>query len=191
MYTIYKLTNSVNGKCYIGQTKNFSSRMSDHKSARTEHLISKAVRKHGWDAFQVEALLENVPEHDADYWECRFIKEHKSMAPDGYNLESGGNKHKTLSAETRRKISENQIGRVSPRKGVKLTAETKAKLSKAKIGKPSPRKGAKLSEETKEKLRVANLGKKHSRETKFKQSDSMVRKLAEKRGQMLMDLERL
>lgn len=57
-----------------------------------------------------------------------------------YNL---GKRH---TEETKRKISENQKGRISPNKGKKFSAETKLKQSLAKLG-------TKQSEETKNKRR--------------------------------------
>ena len=54
----------------------------------------------------------------------------------------------------------------------KCTDETKEKLRKFNLGKPSPRKGVKLSEETKAKLRAANLGKKHTEEERKKISEA-------------------
>lgn len=51
-------------------------------------------------------------------------------------------------------------------RGKTVSEETRRKISEANKGKPSPRKGCHLSEETKEKLRIANLGKKLSEEQK-------------------------
>lgn len=54
----------------------------------------------------------------------------------------------------------------------KCSDETKEKLRKFNLGKTSPRKGVKLSEETKAKLRAANLGKKHTEEERKKISEA-------------------
>lgn len=54
----------------------------------------------------------------------------------------------------------------------KCSDETKEKLRKFNLGKTSPRKGVKLSEETKVKLRAANLGKKHTEEERKKISEA-------------------
>lgn len=49
-----------------------------------------------------------------------------------------------------------------------VSKETKKKMSEKALNRISPRKGVKLSEETKEKLRQANLGKKHTDEERAK-----------------------
>jgi len=67
-------------------------------------------------------------------------------------------KGKHLSEEHKQKISKANTGKIR-------SLETRKKISEVQIGRVSPRKGTHLSEETKEKLRQANLGKKASPET--------------------------
>lgn len=106
---IYKITNKINGKCYIGQTsRKVKYRIQDHFSSRKSQtrisLINQAVHKYGKDNFIVEELCYCFTPEELDLKEIFFIKEFNSIAPNGYNLEFGGNKLKVLSEETKQKI---------------------------------------------------------------------------------------
>jgi len=78
-------------------------------------------------------------------------------------------KGKTVSKETRRKMSESRKGKTSPNKGKLMSDKQKQKLSKAHTGKIvaqstvdkilESRKGYKHSEETKKKIAEGNKGK--------------------------------
>lgn len=49
---IYKITNKINGKNYIGQTTmNLKDRLTCHKSPSANMVISKAIKKYGWNNF--------------------------------------------------------------------------------------------------------------------------------------------
>jgi hypothetical protein len=66
----------------------------------------------------------------------------------------------------------------------KCTDETKEKLRNFNLGKTSPRKGVKLSEETKAKLRAANLGKKHTPEEIHKMREAQLKRWASVRKEV-------
>ena len=97
--TIYKITNLINGKVYIGQTKQpYQSRFIQHKShARTgcsHHKLARAFRKYGDDNFIIEpieeCLIEKLDEREA-YW----IKFYQSTLDEyGYNIIDGGQSNK-------------------------------------------------------------------------------------------------
>lgn len=168
---IYKHTNKINGKCYIGQTKNIKNRWrpEGYKYCRKFY---RAILKYGWDNFTHEILRE-CTEDDVDFWEAYYIGEHDSIE-NGYNLEGGGHANKTLSDETRALISEagkkrkgHKTGKPAWNKGLKTPDEVRHKLSEAHKGKKQP-----LSEETKKKIGEANRGRKASPETieKLRQS---------------------
>jgi group I intron endonuclease len=58
-YCIYKLTNTLNGKGYVGFTSNFQRRLRQHKKTASDGIgqaIHAAIRKYGWEAFQAEEL---------------------------------------------------------------------------------------------------------------------------------------
>jgi len=90
-------------------------------------------------------------------------------------------KGKPLSKETKRKISEAQMGRKMP----PFTEEHRKKISEWHKGKISSRKGAHLSEETKQKIKLANIGKKLSEETRQKISNSQIGRLPWNKGKKL------
>ena len=62
MRILYKITNLINGKCYIGQTKDYDKRMLVHiKYGNNYSLVHKAIKKYGVDSFMFErlAILED------------------------------------------------------------------------------------------------------------------------------------
>jgi group I intron endonuclease len=95
---IYKVTNTINNKIYIGQTKysvawrwhthlyaTFTNTAGDHNS-----LLHKAIRKYGIDAFKVE-IIEQCNNKDLNEAEIKYIKKFKSADKDfGYNISLGG-----------------------------------------------------------------------------------------------------
>ena len=152
---IYKITCLINGKSYVGQTRQkFEVRISQHKhnSNRTPIGIDAAIKKYGWENFTVE-IIEECAIEKLDEREMFWIVELNSKAPNGYNLTDGGDgcKGYTPTAKTRAK-------RAKSLKGRKFSAETLAKMSAAKKGKPSNRKGAHLSEAHKAKISAAKKG---------------------------------
>lgn len=106
--TIYLLTNTVNGKIYVGQTwLPLHIRMGKEGSNYKNSLyLFSALQKHGADKFQYEVLAQCRDQESADYLEEHFINRYDSRNPQiGYNLKEGGSAGKH-SDETRKKISE-------------------------------------------------------------------------------------
>lgn len=113
---IYKITNLVNGKVYIGQTTNYNKRRTSHfaylrnNTHANEHL-QKAFNKYGEDKFVIEIVKECKPE-ELDFWEINYINTYKACNKKyGYNLINGGQVYRHHSSETRKKISEKLKGR--------------------------------------------------------------------------------
>lgn len=111
-YTVYKHTNKINGKVYIGITKRSVDARWGKKGIHYMHqAFGRAIRKYGWDNFTHEILYTGLTEIDAKTKEVELIKLYDSRNPlNGYNVTSGGDgcvkyKH-TL--KTRRKLSEFQ-----------------------------------------------------------------------------------
>lgn len=85
---IYRITNLINDKCYIGQTNQGAyKRFNQH--AKTDSLIGRAIRKYGIENFLIE-VLEIVPESEANDAENRYIIENNSVVPNGYNTNEYG-----------------------------------------------------------------------------------------------------
>jgi group I intron endonuclease len=86
---IYKITNLINGKVYIGQSVKLLSRISEHKRANGGQIISKAIGKYGVENFKFE-VLKYCDKDNLDYLEIKYITENNSIVPNGYNVCVGG-----------------------------------------------------------------------------------------------------
>ena len=188
MYYIYRITNIVNGKTYIGQHK-YKELNDDYMGSGK--LLYKAKKKYGIENFKKEILVFNVVKKEhADLLEKTFIaSERKKVGKKNcYNITDGGSGGSgPISEETKRKMSESG-------KGKHLSEETKKKMSEAKKGKTFSKehkkkmseahkgllkgKHWKLSDETKRKISEARKGrsswikgKHHSEEVKRKMSE--------------------
>ena len=90
MSYIYKITNKINNKIYIGETnRTIAIRWAQHKrrakdSDNTEYLYC-AMRKYGIENFEIEELEECNPE-ERFARETNYIIKYNSLAPNGYNL---------------------------------------------------------------------------------------------------------
>ncbi len=144
MAVIYKATNRINGKSYIGYASNFKKRQIYHRSVshRGKSYFHNAIKKHGWDNFEWSILKENATHEDEKY----FIKEYNTFN-DGYNLTLGGEGLLGFSpsSETREKISQSEKGKV-------VSGETKKRISDAG-------KGRRHSAEAKRKISETSKGR--------------------------------
>lgn len=135
---VYLIENLTNGKKYIGQSIEFNKRKTNHKcdSKRIITPLYNAIGKYGWENFEFTILIkDNTINYDfLDFWECYFIDLFDTLNKNkGYNLESGGNKNKNLSPETKEKlkIAQNKNKHFL---GKKHTEEAKKKISNSKLG---------------------------------------------------------
>jgi group I intron endonuclease len=169
-YVIYKHT-SPSGKSYIGQTKDYDRRCWQHQTTDGCRALANARLKYGWDNFTHEILMENLSLDDANHWEPALILENNTLAPNGYNLMTGGcNSQHT--EDTKVKISTDKLGKKRGPNKFPHSDDTKAKMSKSSIGKTH-------SEHTKAKMSAAKLGILKSDTHKAKMSEA---KLGKKRG---------
>jgi group I intron endonuclease len=164
-YYLYKITNLLNKKVYIGvhSTNNLNDNyMGSGKG------IKHAIKKYGLDNFQKEILeyfnnSDSMFQREKDVVNEDFVKDSNT-----YNNVLGGNKPpvgrkvgSTLTADVKEKIRQANIGKkYSPEINSKKGARKKDHWT---YGKPR-------SAETKQKLREANLGKKDSEDTRIKKS---------------------
>lgn len=145
---IYKFTNKINNKVYIGQAKNLKQRIRTHLNCvknNHNYPIYNSMRKHNIENFEVEILVQgNFSKTELDDLEVDFIRLYNSINRlYGYNLTAGGE------------------GTV----GFKFTKESKDKMSKTKKGKP-------CSEKHKQKISKTSKGRIFSQEHKQKLSNA-------------------
>lgn len=85
---IYKITNTITHKCYIGETKqsNPESRWKKHKNTIKNGLgcpaLQDAVKKYGIENFKFDILLICFDEDHYKY-EIKYIKKYNSIVPKG------------------------------------------------------------------------------------------------------------
>lgn len=153
-YCIYKHTNKINGKIYIGQTcKSPKKRWNNGAGYKPCTLFYRAIEKYGWDNFEHEILLEDLTLEEANKEETKFIKYFKSNNPKyGYNIREGGS-NSPLPQETKDKLSE-----IQKRRNFKISPEQRQAMIEGRRRSPNIF-GHKISEEHKKKLRKANMGK--------------------------------
>lgn len=123
---IYKITNLVNGKSYIGQTvRKTKYRWNEHKNYRLSRHLGNAMDHYGIANFQFEEIYTSFDLDDLNTKEVYFINHFNTMS-NGYNLTSGGN-NELPSNDTKEKISRSLKGR-------KQTKEHIEKVRLARVG---------------------------------------------------------
>lgn len=91
MWCIYKHTNKINNKSYIGKTTNPKHRWENNGSKyQTCPYFWNAIKKYGWDGFEHSILEDNLTQEQADSKEKEYIQIYNTLSPNGYNLASGG-----------------------------------------------------------------------------------------------------
>lgn len=154
IHYLYRITNIVSRKTYIGQSVDTVRRWYEHKRAAKDEnssmLISRAIKKYGNDAFEFEMIAGCKTWADANDMETLLVQQYNSQVPNGYNIAPGG-----INAPK--------------------TEEWKAAMSAIKGGWI----GREHTDENLEKNRQAHLGIIVSEETKKKQSVAMKKKVEE------------
>lgn len=154
MHYIYVITNTINGKVYIGQTKDPRRRWNEHKRPKTNTKLSRAIQEFGVSNFKMEILLEGLLSTEVDDFETFLIAEYNSIDC-GYNICSEGSSTRGVVG---RKFTEEHKQKIAEaHKGFKHSEETKQRISKVKTG----RKGTPHTEEHKKKLSENMKGDKH------------------------------
>jgi len=92
IYSIYKVTNKINGKVYIGFDSKWPNRKNEHMR-QTKYLgraFNNALKKYGFDSFDWEVIYQSKDrEHTLNIMEPFFIQEYNSFGS-GYNMTKGG-----------------------------------------------------------------------------------------------------
>lgn len=102
---IYKITNILTKKCYIGQTINdLENRWRDHKKSSSNCIyLKRAFNKYGLENFKFELIIICFDE-DLNKYEIEYIDKFNSIVPNGYNLKGGGKNGGKHHQETKDKI---------------------------------------------------------------------------------------
>ncbi len=90
---VYRLTNLITKRAYIGKTVNFKRRMGEHKydsKKMATTYLSRSIQKHGWHNFKKEIIIDDIPEEDLSNLEISYIEVENTLAPNGMNLTLGG-----------------------------------------------------------------------------------------------------
>lgn len=167
---IYKATNTINGKSYIGFAIDLNNRKKEHhKKAKGDYrkeYFHHAIAKHGAEAFHWEVIKEDATLED----EIRLIEEHQTFweMGKGYNLTKGGEGKLgyVVSEETKEKLRIAHTGKIPTENQVRVLRENAIAMR----GKKRPKeiceqisrshKGKVFSEEHK-----ANISKNHCSKT--------------------------
>lgn len=164
MYTVYQIKNNVNGKIYIGVTNNYKKRMREHSYASNNCVISRAIKKYGWENFETTVIDRTKDRNEAyNVLEQKYIKKADSTNPNiGYNVSIGGvgSFGFSPSDESREKMRKRKTG-------VPLTEEHKRKISESN-------KGRKFSDESRKKISEALKGNKNFQGKTFSEQTKKV-----------------
>lgn len=173
-YTIYKITNKLDGKIYIGkhQTKD----LSDNYMGSGK-ILKRAIDMHGLENFTKEILFQFDNEADMNAKEAELVTEEFVKEDTNYNLCPGGDGGWGY-------INSNDIPKF---KGKRHSTKSKKLIAAAKIGN-SHNLGRETSKEAKEKLgKIMSQklkGKTKSDEHKKKIAESVRKRHAERKAEL-------
>jgi group I intron endonuclease len=168
---VYKATNIINNKVYIGQTiKTLEQRRKTHESSPDYNsaYFQRAIKKYGKINFKWEVLevcQTRVQLNTQEKFWIAFYCSNKVSS--GYNLTDGGDSFE-FNEEIKKKISQSITGEKNGFFGKKHSASTKQKVSQANKGK---KRSQKYKDFLKNKVKGEDnpfFGKKHTEETKRK-----------------------
>lgn len=143
----YLITNQVNGKNYIGITRDLAKRWYEHRrrSRNPKCPLQWAIARYGSDKFSIGPIASARSWSELQELEKTLILQYGTYGKRGYNATPGGEGPTLV---TLRKMREAQTGK-------RLTDEHKKRLSIARTGR-------KLSAEHLEKIVRSNKGRKRS-----------------------------
>ena len=192
-HKIYKYTNKINGKVYIGRTcTTLEKRARNGEGYRCCTYFYSAIQKYRWKNFEPEIIKEDLTAEEASKEEIFYIEKFDSANPNkGYNIVK--EIHSDFSEKTRKKLSERNKKENNPRWGKHISEEHKEKIREAN------RKRV-ITEETREKLREymkvryrgenhPMYGRHHSEEAKKKVSKANKGRPAWNKGKSMYELK--
>jgi predicted XRE-type DNA-binding protein len=147
---VYVLTNKIDHKQYVGQTRWTPALRVAGLLWRARHMpaecpIGTALHEFGRVNFTSHIIASGLTSDEADYLERYLIRTLGTLAPNGYNLSPGGQRNRVMPESTRAKLSRRPVTvewreRISRAcKGRKLSPDRLAKfLSYRQELTPSP-----------------------------------------------------
>lgn len=167
---IYAITNTINGKTYVGSTIDLERRQKDHNNnlcngTHPNPHLQYSWNKYGESVFEFKVLEYIDSSDDLLKAEQSWLNVYKAGGKGVYNIALAtdcpmrGRKH---SKETRRKLSKTSTGNTNA-------------LGCKHFGGPS---GYRHTKEAKHKIRMAQVGRKHTKETRLKMSKSATARWA-------------
>lgn len=131
IYKVYKITNSVNDKVYIGITcRPIMKRFWQHCSKG--NALYNSIKKYGKDKFKIEHIATSENRENLGHLESLLIEQYNSMYPNGYNLTSGGEMTWKVSEHTK-ELLRNKIAWNKGKRGL-YTDEIRKSMGKQNIG---------------------------------------------------------
>ena len=141
-----------NGKKYVGITCQSPEKRWRNGKGYKGQIVYNPIKKYGWHNIAHKILYSGLTREEAEETEKRIIFEWKTNDRRfGYNIESGGNIKKEVSAESRKK---NSIAHIGLQAG-----EKNGMYGTHRCGKNNPFYGRKHSEETKQKISEQRKGR--------------------------------
>lgn len=111
---VYLITNTINGKRYVGQTaQSLKMRWWQHCNQKNCHHLSRAILKYGKENFIIESIVDAPTRELANEFEKEYIARYCTLAHNGYNLTTGGDRYEMTQA-TREKMSRAHSGANRP-----------------------------------------------------------------------------
>lgn len=150
---IYKITNTISGKVYIGATtrsfkQRYTHRIGWWKFSKLNRLLKAELKSSchlGHLKYKVEIIYRTNDKNDLFQKEKEFIAMYNSIYPYGYNLTYGGETG-ILTEEALKRLSANRKGIPAWNKGKKgiYSKETLKRISESGKGREPPNKGKKV-----------------------------------------------
>lgn len=185
MWLLYRITNNLNGKVYIGQTVNVKERWLRHKRfsesiSEKSQYVHRAIAKYGIDNFTFEIIATTLTGESATETENVLMVQYKSLDSQfGYNLKASA-EYGGHSEESKQKLRESALKQFAekghPATGKKRSEEQLVGIREAlsKIDRSD------ISDETRKKMSESHKGKKQSEELIRKRKESMMATRAKK-----------
>lgn len=165
IYTIYKTTNLINNRYYIGKHKTTDPYDSYLGSGK---ILKQAISAYGSKNFIKEIIEVCDSEEHASIREREIVNEAVVADPNSYNICLGGTGGNIHTEETLRRMSANLKGNIPWNKGKKIWSEAQRK----EIGERNAARGPQ-SPETIKKRTDKTTGKTRTQEQKDKTSNTL------------------